>query len=401
MSKAKQSKGGHACRFESVICPPPPPHTHTHTHVPDPNPPISHTTPSPEIFLVQQRELDRAIACIRKKVDATLSFLLEQRSASVPASTDSEGTPPPPDSPMKAEATATTTSPSSSSAAAAGATGDDPERHLREKLRIRQWQPPQAAAAKGPVAAALHFGGHSHQQAYDHEAEAGSPHLHQQQQRGRRQQQPPAAQPHSHHVHSSHHPWTPLNGDDPPPPPPLSSSPFSLQGAPKQPPPPPLVLRVMPKRLALARIHKDFLPECAGVLTRLLLFDQAPAAQFSTSTSSSSSTTAAAASLGATRGVSGGRRPCPPHYYQRERSGSLGEPQDFSPAASAHASSVPRLIPRSVGGLGGVEGGGGGGGYATPSSTLSGGGGGGGVGGGSGASPSPSIGASPELLVRA
>jgi hypothetical protein len=43
------------------------------------------------VFLVRQSELARAIQCIKKKVDSTLTVVLEKRSSSVPLSSDSDG----------------------------------------------------------------------------------------------------------------------------------------------------------------------------------------------------------------------------------------------------------------------------------------------------------------------
>lgn len=86
-----------------------------------------------EIFLVQERVLPRAVACIRKKVDSTLNVVLEQRSSSAPAaSTDSEGS----------------TSPSSPKLSGAGQAGSadaaaEASEILRNKLRSRRWMPPR------------------------------------------------------------------------------------------------------------------------------------------------------------------------------------------------------------------------------------------------------------------
>lgn len=98
-----------------------------------------------EIFLVQEHMLDRAVACIRKKVDSTLNVVLEQRSSSAPAaSTDSEGSTSP-SSPKHATHAPPTQASHGEGVEADGGSGVAAEASeiLREKLRSRRWMPPR------------------------------------------------------------------------------------------------------------------------------------------------------------------------------------------------------------------------------------------------------------------
>jgi hypothetical protein len=98
-----------------------------------------------EIFLVQEHMLDRAVACIRKKVDSTLNVVLEQRSSSAPAaSTDSEGSTSP-SSPKHATHAPPAQASHGEGVEADGGSGVAAEASeiLREKLRSRRWMPPR------------------------------------------------------------------------------------------------------------------------------------------------------------------------------------------------------------------------------------------------------------------